>query len=169
MSISTRLPTFIIFSSIIFLRFGAHPQTGTIKEQIQTSDRQPAAYVNVVIKETGKGTISDEAGTYLLKLIKAGAYTVITSFVGFQTQEKQVTVESGQTVDLHFSQIESAQQLSEVVITDRRNLNEKIRSIGKSAIKPIDLPQSRAIIGKDILEQQQSLRLSDVLKNTNGL
>jgi len=47
--------------------------------------------------------------------------------------------------------------------------NKKITSAGKTLIKPLDLPQATAVIGKDVIEQQQILRLSDALKNTNGV
>lgn len=45
----------------------------------------------------------------------------------------------------------------------------KTISDGKSSIKPIDLPQGIQIIDSKIIEQQQSLRLSDVIKNANGV
>ena len=44
----------------------------------------------------------------------------------------------------------------------------KTITIGKSDIKPIDLPQSIQVIDGKIVEQQQAIRLSDVIKNVNG-
>jgi iron complex outermembrane recepter protein len=40
---------------------------------------------------------------------------------------------------------------------------------GKSPIKPIDLPQSFTVVDNQTIKQQQVLRLSDVLKNANGV
>ena len=57
--------------------------------------------------------------------------------------------------------------LNEVVI-DRNSKNYSVE-VGKSKIKPLDLPQATAIIQNETLEQQQVLRISDVLKNTNGV
>ena len=57
--------------------------------------------------------------------------------------------------------------LNEVVI-DRNSKNYSVE-VGKSKIKPLDLPQATAIIQNETLEQQQILRISDVLKNTNGV
>ncbi|SCY87591.1 TonB-dependent siderophore receptor [Flavobacterium caeni] len=42
-------------------------------------------------------------------------------------------------------------------------------SVLKSGIKPMDLPQSIQVIGAETLQQQQVLRLSDVVKNANGV
>ena len=42
-------------------------------------------------------------------------------------------------------------------------------TIVRSGIKPMDLPQSVQIITGAVIEQQQSVRLSDVIKNANGV
>lgn len=57
--------------------------------------------------------------------------------------------------------------LDEVQIT--ANKTKKTPSAGKVAIKALDLPQATAIIGKETIEQQQILRLSEVVKNANGV
>lgn len=63
----------------------------------------------------------------------------------------------------------SSLELKEIEIIDAKSMNEKPVTIGKVAIKPLDLPQSTAVIEREILEQQQTLRVSDVLKNVNGV
>ena len=40
---------------------------------------------------------------------------------------------------------------------------------GKSEIKALDLPQATQVVGKETIKQQQILRLSDVVKNANGI
>lgn len=56
--------------------------------------------------------------------------------------------------------------LKEVVIPNRQ---QKTPSVARSGIKPMDLPQSFQVIGSTLIEQQQSIRLSDVIKNANGV
>jgi iron complex outermembrane receptor protein len=56
--------------------------------------------------------------------------------------------------------------LKEVIITTKQQQNP---TIIRSGIKPMDLPQNFQIIGSTIIEQQQSIRLSDVIKNANGV
>ncbi len=149
--------------------FSAHAQNAALKGRIRTSDGQPAAYVNVALKETAKGTASDERGDYWLKNVPAGSYTVVTSSVGLRTQEQAVTLAAGQTLTLDVELAVTAQQLSEVVVTGSRSLNEKPVSIGKVAIRPLDLPQSQIVIDRQLMDQQQVLRVSDVLHNTSGV
>jgi iron complex outermembrane receptor protein len=57
--------------------------------------------------------------------------------------------------------------LKEVVILSQQQ--KAIVKAGKTAIKPLDLPQATFVVGKETIKQQQILRLSDVLKNANGV
>ena len=57
--------------------------------------------------------------------------------------------------------------LKEVIVT--KNQTKKTVSAVRSGIKPIDLPQSIQVVGSEVIEQQQAIRLSDVIKNVNGV
>jgi len=57
--------------------------------------------------------------------------------------------------------------LNEVIIT--ANKQPKPVTALRSGLKPMDTPQSVQVIGSEIIEQQQSIRLSEVLKNANGV
>ncbi|CAA9291507.1 MAG: Ferrichrome-iron receptor [uncultured Cytophagales bacterium] len=162
------IPSLSFFLFLVGL-LPAHAQTAAIRGRIRTSDGQPAAYVNVALKQTARGTTTDEGGHYGLTHLAEGAYTVVTSAVGLQTQEKAVTVTAGQLLTLDFVLAETAQQLSEVVVTAHRSPNEAPVSIGKIAIRPLDLPQSVIVIDRQLMDQQQVLRVSDVLHNTSGV
>ena len=57
--------------------------------------------------------------------------------------------------------------LKEIIITP--NQHKKPVSAIRSGLKPMDVPQSIQIIGSEIIEQQQAIRLSEVVKNINGV
>ncbi|MFV5688337.1 TonB-dependent siderophore receptor [Flavobacterium sp. ZT3R25] len=57
--------------------------------------------------------------------------------------------------------------LKEVIVT--ANKEKKPVSVLRSGLKPMDIPQSVQVIGAEIIEQQQAIRLSDVIKNANGV
>ena len=59
------------------------------------------------------------------------------------------------------------QVLKEVIVT--ANKEKKPVSALRSGLKPMDTPQSVQVIGAEIIGQQQSIRLSDVVKNVNGV
>ncbi len=67
---------------------------------------------------------------------------LVASFVGFKTLEKKIKVEENKTVHLALELLESADQLKEIVVKGYTSPNEKPVSVGKIAIRPMDLPQS---------------------------
>jgi iron complex outermembrane receptor protein len=154
---------FILFSVITF------GQTGSVKGKIVDSDGKPAGFVNVGLLGTKKSAITNNEGEYKIEGIAPGKYTLKVSTIGLQSQEKALEVLANETITAEFQLTESSQQLQEIVIEAAKSNNERPASIGKIAIRPIDLPQSIAVIDKTILEQQQSAALSDVLKNANGV
>nr|WP_198999865.1 TonB-dependent receptor [Flavobacterium sp. ASV13] len=57
--------------------------------------------------------------------------------------------------------------LNEVIVT--KNKEPKPVTAVRSGLKPMDNPQSIQVIGSDVIEQQQAIRLSEVIKNANGV
>ena len=82
------------------------------------------------------------------------------------TTKKTKTVE---TFETFYDTIKNKKKviLKEVIITS--NKHPKPVSAMRSGLKPMDVPQSIQVIGAEIIEQQQAIRLSEVVKNTNGV
>ena len=59
-------------------------------------------YAAILIVETGQGTVSNEDGEFRFKKVPAGKYTLRVQLLGYETQEKKVTVSNDFTVDVHF-------------------------------------------------------------------
>lgn len=57
--------------------------------------------------------------------------------------------------------------LKEVIVT--ANQQKTPITVGKAGIKPMDLPQSAAVISQATLQNQQVNSITDILKNTNGV
>lgn len=95
---------------------------------------------------------------------------VFVVFVGVQSVIGQV--ENSFSNDIAF-EIENdtvkkkAKAIEEVIII--KKINKSLVNAGKSHIKAMDLPQAVAIIDRTTIEQQQILRISDALRNTNGV
>lgn len=148
---------------------GVMAQTGTISGNVKTTDGQPAADVNVSLKGEAKATTTSISGTFEFKNIKEGDYTIIVSYVGLKTQERSVQVKSGRDQRLDFTLTETAGQLEEVIVSGQRSLNQRPVTAGKITIDPFDLPQSITVVNATLLRDQQVQRLSDVMKNVNGV
>ncbi len=159
--------TFLILG--VFLFSTITTAQNLIKGTIVTSDGVAAENVNIAIMEKRKFAVSDAAGNFEIHNLPAGKYMVIVSYTGLQTQQKPVQVNLNETATINFALVENTNQLKEVVILATRSQNEKVVSVGKLPVKAMDMPQSIAVIGKDVIERQQSLRLSEVIGNTTGI
>lgn len=142
---------------------------GSISGNITTTDNQPAAFVNIFIRNTNKYTTSDEKGFFIIKNVKEGTYTLEISMTGLKTQERTIEVKNETVTTLNIVLIEDSKELSNIQVTARRSLNEKITTIGKLPVQPRDLPQAMTIIDKSILERQQVQSMGDALQNVNGV
>ncbi len=166
-SSSRRLSVFFIFL-IVQINVYAQ-QTGNISGTVKTSDGKAADHVSVHLKETNKSAITDTYGTYTLKNVKPGTYLLRISAIGITSQQKQVEVHAGAAVNIDFYISESSSELDEVSINGRYSPNQKPASLGKAGIAPKDLPQSVQVISTQVIQDQQANRLSDVIKNVNGV
>ncbi len=158
--------TFFISLST-FITSAEEIKNSIIQGKITTADGLPAAYVNVGVKGI-KSTVSDENGVYILKNIPAGNHIVKVSYVGLIGEEKAIFLIDGQTLELDFRLQESSQKLSEVVVTATRN-NQQVLTAGKAGLNPMDVPQSSSVISSQVITEQQASKLSDVMKNVNGV
>ena len=74
-------------------------------------------FANVIIKGTSQGTTTDIDGLYSLENITPGTYTVIYSFVGYETLEvPNVIVVAGKVTEINTALGSSAASLDEVII-----------------------------------------------------
>lgn len=153
--------------AILFLALIANTQNITGK--IATKDGSPAAHVNIELRELRKFTISDDNGFFTINNINPGTYHMIISFAGLLTQQQELTVQKDKSTAVSFVLQENASQLEEVIVNSRKGLNNHPVSAGKVAIDPMDLPQSITVVGQAIIRDQQAQRLSDVIKNVNGV
>jgi len=95
-------------------------QTGSIVGKLTDKElnNEPLPFANVLIKGTTTGTTSDFDGLYEIPGLDAGSYTIVFSYLGYQTVEITTTVEAGKvtTINVPLSASEGV-ALDEVVIT----------------------------------------------------
>ena len=158
---------------IIILTFvTTYGQTGNINGKIITNENVVMPEVNIKIKNTAKGTITNELGEYEIKNIEAGSYELEISFLGFETQEKSIIITDNETITLDFILQESNTQLQEVEITGRRAKtykNEVTFAATKTATAIKDIPQAVSYVTKEIFADQQAYRINDIVKNISGV
>ncbi len=142
---------------------------GLISGQVKTTDGQAAAYVTIYIRENSRTAITDQNGFFSIKNLKEGVYTLEISMVGLKPQQKTVEIRKDQASSISIVLEEDAKQLAFIVVTSGRRLNNKPATISKLDVNPMDLPQSLSVLGQGLIREQQAQRLSDVVKNVNGV
>ncbi|MFA6129010.1 MAG: TonB-dependent receptor [Bacteroidales bacterium] len=76
----------MLIAASCFVALAASAQL-TITGKVTDEQDQPLAGANVLIDHTFMGVMTKDDGTFLLKSVPPGKYTLIFSFVGFQKQE----------------------------------------------------------------------------------
>lgn len=91
-------------------------QEKTITGKVVDESDMPIPGVSVFVKGTSKGVVTDFDGNYTLSKVQVPAQ-VVYSFVGFQTQTRDITSElDGNEVKINIVMKEQLQQLSDVVV-----------------------------------------------------
>ncbi|MFH6992405.1 TonB-dependent siderophore receptor [Flavobacterium sp. FlaQc-48] len=89
------------------------------------------------------------------------------SFISFASYSQQYATTENNSAATDTVKNKKGEILNEVLITS--NKPKKPIEAARSGIKVMDLPQSVQIIGSEIIEEQQAIRLSEVVKNLNGV
>ena len=82
-----------------------------------SSTSEPLVGVNVYIKGTTTGTVTNENGYYSLKLAQRNP-TIVYRFIGYQLQEKTINIKSDKTLNIVLETNE--EMLQEISITSQR-------------------------------------------------
>jgi len=159
----------LLAAIIVSFSVKAQNGQGSVKGRLITDDGKPAGYVTLYLKDTKMKVISNEEGYYAFNNVADGDYIVIASFVGLQTQTQKVSIHNGETQVADFKLKENSQELQEVIVSTGKSLNERVTSIGKLPVPVREIPQSIAVVGEAVMRNQQAQRLSDVIKNVNGV
>jgi len=167
---------FKLFISLSILTAFSIPciaQHATIKGKITNGAGRPAEFLNVELKGTNKGAISDETGAYKIENISAGAYTLVVTGIGIRKRSEDIVITQGRNeyrVDLTIE--ENIGKLDEMVVRgyrERTYRNEMSIAAAKSPIALKDLPQSVSYVTKELIIDRQAFRVNDILKNISGV
>ena len=93
-------------------KFALPQMPGTISGVVMTEQGEPLPGASVLIKGTTIGTSTDMEGKYSL-LLPQNSKSILFSFVGFRTEERQLTGQSFLNVSL----LEDNAALSEIIVT----------------------------------------------------
>ena len=78
-------------------------------------------FVSISIKGTTTGVATDASGHYRINNFPIGTYTIVASYLGYESQEIEINMERGKTKEINFELKESLFLLNQVVVSASRN------------------------------------------------
>lgn len=103
---------------------------------IDKKTREHLPYITVSLKGTTIGVTTDATGHYSLKNLPLGKFTIEAKFVGYQTQQFDIELKKGKTLEINFELEESNISLNEVVVSANRN--ETSRRLAPTLVSILD-------------------------------
>jgi iron complex outermembrane receptor protein len=162
----------LIFPLFVLSQKNKNDSLGNIHGSISTADGQPAANVNVLIKNPSIGTVTNADGTFEIRKMIPGNYTLLVSLQGYKPTEIIVTVNRNETFFLMV--------MLNVEFVDLTNVNMNIIPALKYVeVKPseslrlniplIEIPQNIVVVTHQLLADQGLLSLTEAIRNVSGV
>jgi len=138
--------TFLFMSTAVMAQF-------TVSGNITDSSGEPLIGVSILVQGTTTGAVTDFNGDYSIDIREGNSATLIISYTGFKTIEREVTSSTG---TLNLTMEDDIANLEEVVVTGlasgvkRSNSGNAITSIEGDALSDQTNPQTldNALYGK---------------------
>jgi iron complex outermembrane receptor protein len=159
----------IIFFTLISCYIGFAQETGAIEGKIISKDGFPLSGVSIKLGQKTSVAKTDANGLFYFTNFPVGLHTITIEAEGLKKQTQDIKVIANETTKVTFTLEEQMETLREIVIVIKESPNKRKVSAVRSGLKPLDVPQSMQTIDNEIIAQQQAIRLSEVVKNTNGV
>jgi len=146
-----RVATFaILMAALAFLPTASLAQTGEISGKVtdvKSGEALPGALI--VVKGTNRGAAADANGSYAIRSMPPGTYTIEARFIGYLLREVTLTLTASQQATANFQLKQTVVQLGEVVVTgqgvatEKRKLATTVETLGPreielAAVKSVD-------------------------------
>lgn len=145
-----------------FLTLLAQETSGTIQGQISDEfGALPGAQIKV--KGSTKGAASGLSGDYAIPNLSSGSYTLVISYLGFQTIEDEVTIKSGEVLSRNYTMKPSSTELSEVIVSGAREGQHKALNQQRNA------DNIKQVVSLDLMGRFPDLNVAEALQRLPGV
>lgn len=127
---------------------------------LDATTKEHLSFINVQVKGTSIGSVTDETGHYYLKSLPLGKQIVVFSAMGYDTREVPVTIVKDTTIELKIELEESSYLLENVVVTANK-YETKQREIASivNVVSPLIIENTASNSMADVLNFQTGLRV----------
>ena len=168
---------FIIICAIFIATMPARAQLKTDSHihghvlDAKTGEHLP--FVNIYIKGTTIGTVTNETGHYYLENLPIGTHTIVVSLMGYKTLEQTISVDAeNSSKQLHFTIEEDAVLMKDVVVSANRcEVDRKEAATIVNIISPAVFANTNSVNLAEGLNYQSGLRVENTCQNcgTNAI
>ncbi|HRW74713.1 MAG: carboxypeptidase-like regulatory domain-containing protein [Lewinellaceae bacterium] len=138
-----------------------HAQTGVLSGRIIDESNLPLPGATLSLGGE-QGAFSNASGYYTFAALPVGTYTLNVSFIGYETQEEQVTITAGETTVLDV-QLTPGLNLQEVVVTSQ------LRGQARALNNQLANDNITNVIASDQIGRFPDANIGDAMKRIPGI
>ena len=164
--------TFFIFVVLCSLLFSSAAMANTPTDAhiaghvLDAHTKEHLSFVNVQIKGTSMGCLTDESGHYYLKNLPEGKHTIIFSMMGYETLEKSVVLHRDTLIEINVAISEKSFLMDNVVVTaNKYATKQKEVATIVNVISPLIIESTTSNSMADVLNFQTGLRVEETCSN----
>jgi hypothetical protein len=154
---------FIILCMLLFGINHANAQ-GVLRGKVIDDQKLSLPGANVVLQGTNKGSVTDQLGDFTVLGIPAGQYKVVVSYLGYTTEEKEITIQDGQSVDLRFQLFPGTLDGVEIIVFGDR-LKGQARALNQQRTNS----NITNIVAADQIGRFPDANIGDAMKRIPGI
>ncbi len=139
--------------------FSGDPEAGpagTLEGTVQNAENGSLSHAHIALPEINKGIISRRDGSFVLTDIPVGDHRIVISHIGYERQEKTVTIREDDSTEIHVVLIPSYEM-------------PQMEIVGKSPERLSRVPGSASVVTAQQLEQTQPVSNSEIFQQIPGV
>ena len=133
-------------------------QNANVRGFIYAKDNgEPALFTNVYLKGTQMGVATDINGFFNITKVKPGTYTLVATYLGYDTVAETITLTANQIFNKKFYLNKSSIQLTEVVATGENQAKKENTQVSVMRVDPAEIKKLPSVGQPDLAQYLQVL------------
>ncbi len=146
--------SFTLLLLISGFTFFAQEQLATVRGSVYTEKgHQPILFTNVQLEGTSYGAVTDVNGYFTISKLPPGKYTILITYIGYDTLRQQVSLKKGQIYTNKFYLKQGAYEISGATITAEKQTRQNDPTISVTKISTKQLSRIPSIGGQPDIAQ----------------
>lgn len=150
--------SFLFITLVLFPVFCATAQENASVNGFITDSQtgETLLMANIALMEINRGTSSNTSGYYTITNIPPGNYTLAASYIGYRRFEREIDLESGETLRLDVELIPESVEMEAIFVESEAD-REELRNIGTAQVDTELIKELPSVIQPDVFRSIQLL------------